>query len=257
MTEQVWGIAMVRDEADIIEFTIRHMLSQVHHVLVADNVSTDGTYEKLVGLTSETDRLDVVVDDEPGYYQSQKMSNLARLAAQNGADWVVPFDADEFWYPTEGLSIIDILDDLNYVQVPCRLVEHVPTPRDRPLSPWRWKGFRGQQKVAIRPALPALIHQGNHAASYPKPIIGPADILYARHFPYRSAKQFVSKVRNGCAAYAAAPELPKGMGSHWRNWGELLEREGVPGLQKLFREQILVQAPSQVPKLIRDDLGRM
>lgn len=253
--ELVFGIAVVKDEIDVIEYTVRHMLDEVHNVIVADNLSTDGTWEKLLDISVEDPRLKVIRDYEVGYYQSHKMSKLAERAAHSGATWVIPFDADEFWFAIEpGCTLTDALDELNYSIVPCRLVEHVPTPHDRPLSPWRRKGLRGQPKVAVRPSLPVFIHQGNHSASYPKPHQAPADILYARHFPYRSAKQFVSKIRNGYAAYQAAPDLPKQMGVHWRHYGEVLEEKGVQGLYRIFREQILIKAPAQNHGLQRDNL---
>lgn len=41
----IWGITMVKNEADIIEQTIRYLLNQgVEYILVADNGFTDGTY---------------------------------------------------------------------------------------------------------------------------------------------------------------------------------------------------------------------
>ena len=44
------AVTMVRDEADIIETTVRHMLTQVDVVIVADNRSVDGTREILDSL---------------------------------------------------------------------------------------------------------------------------------------------------------------------------------------------------------------
>lgn len=43
---------MVKNEADIVEQTIRHLLDQgVDHILAADNGSSDGTYEILLELS--------------------------------------------------------------------------------------------------------------------------------------------------------------------------------------------------------------
>src|SRR5678815_6052118 len=39
----VCAVSMVKDEADIIGYTVGNMLQQVDHVVVADNGSTDGT----------------------------------------------------------------------------------------------------------------------------------------------------------------------------------------------------------------------
>jgi glycosyltransferase involved in cell wall biosynthesis len=85
----VWGVSMVKDEADIVRWTVATIVEQVDHVLVADNGSTDGTRQLVESVGAE-----VVDDPEPAYYQSDKMSHLARVAASRGADWIVPFDAD-------------------------------------------------------------------------------------------------------------------------------------------------------------------
>src|ERR671915_471580 len=59
----VWAVAVVRDEADIIEATVTRMLRQVDHVLVADNQSVDGTDE--VWAAPDGRRLGDVLDGLP------------------------------------------------------------------------------------------------------------------------------------------------------------------------------------------------
>lgn len=64
---------MVKHEADIIEQTIRHLLDQgVEQILVADNGSTDGTYEQLLQELSKTLPVYAIQDREVAYYQSEK-----------------------------------------------------------------------------------------------------------------------------------------------------------------------------------------
>lgn len=93
----VVAITMVRDEEDIIDWTLQHLLEQgIDHIIVADNLSVDKTPWKLAALAS-TGRVTVIQDEEPGYYQDEKMTRLAHMAANDfGAEWVVPFDADEY-----------------------------------------------------------------------------------------------------------------------------------------------------------------
>ena len=80
-------------------------------------------------------------------------------------------------------------------------------------------------KVACRTRSDLVIHQGSHGATYNG---GPTSLpgLIVRHYPYRSAAQFVSKVRNGAAAYAST-DLPVTEGQHWRQYGQLLEAHGA------------------------------
>jgi glycosyltransferase involved in cell wall biosynthesis len=133
----VAAIAMVRDEADIVGSTVAHMLTQVDHVIVADNGSVDGTRDILASLDVE-----LVDDPERGYYQSRKMTALAAQARAAGHDWVVPFDADEVWYSPFG-RIADVLDGIGvqWLAAPASLYDHVPagwspgrSPRWRPAS---------------------------------------------------------------------------------------------------------------------------
>lgn len=242
----VWAITMVRDEADVIEETLGRMLPRVDRVLVADNGSTDGTREIL-------DRLDVdVVDDqERGYYQSRKMTALAEIAREQGAEWIVPFDADEVWL-AHAWSITATLADLPAAArvVQARVFDHMATgadPDDSPVASMGWR--RNQQlplpKVACR-ALPGLvIHQGNHGASYPDvphPLAA-TGLLEVRHFPYRSVEQFLRKVRNGAAAYAAT-DLPDDHGAHWRSWGHILDQHGEDAVAEIFRTWYFREDPT-------------
>jgi hypothetical protein len=90
MATETWAVTMVRDEADIIEGTIRHMADEVDGVIVADNLSVDGTSKILAELAAELGII-VVADIEPAYHQAVKMTALATMASRyHGATWGGP-----------------------------------------------------------------------------------------------------------------------------------------------------------------------
>lgn len=242
----VFAVTMVKDEADVIAGTLTHMADEVDALLVADNCSTDGTREILAEL-EDTLPLTVVDDPEVGYHQSPKMSSLASQAAGMGATWIVPFDADELWY-TRDDRIRVLLESTEGNVVQAHLFNHFPTAVD-PDDPdpyrsiiWRQPDPAVLTKVAFRWEPGAVIHQGNHGVDLPGHVES-TNGLEIRHFPYRSAEQFVRKARNGAAAYAAT-DLPITEGAHWRAYGELLTRYGPDALEDVFREHFWFLSPT-------------
>lgn len=250
-TERVFGISLVRDEADIIEETMRNMVAQVDAVIVADNGSIDGTREILASF--EGPDFTVLNDSDPAHYQSRKMSKLAAMAAERGASWVVPFDADEIWRSPDG-RVGDVLTEIEGRLTSAELYNHVATAEDENSTPvarmgWRTRDPLGLPKVACRPVIPVTIHEGNHGASWTEGL--EPSRLEVRHFPYRSPEQFLRKVSNGSAALAAT-DLPEGVGQHWRQYGELLARRGPGAVEDWFREHFFTTAPANAPDLIFD-----
>lgn len=240
----VVGVAMVRDEADIIVGTVANMLTQVDHVIVADNLSTDDTRPLLERLQASNPRLTVIDDPDPGYRQSAKMTRLAHTAAHvHGADWVVPFDADEWWWSPYG-RVADMLEsvDPKFLTVTAQLFDHVATGTDMDVADplvrlgWRRPTPTAMPKVAVRYMPSVEILQGNHDAFYSgRPAPSRGGLLAVHHYPYRSLEQFVRKVRNGAAAYAAAPDVRPDFGAHWRQWGHLLDQDGPDALERIYR----------------------
>ena len=199
------------------------MLTQVDHVIVADNMSTDGTRDILDSLPVE-----VVEDNDPAYYQSAKMTHLARLAYLRGADWVVPFDADELWVSgCKDTTVKQTLEQAegDYGIVTADLYDHVATAVDPVCGdivdrlPWRRRHHLPLPKVAVRAHPAMVIEQGNHWARLPiPPRYTQTAQLVCHHYPYRTPEQVIRKVRNGAAAYAATTGLPAEVGAHWRGW---------------------------------------
>ena len=263
----VYAIAMVLDESDIIAETVGHMCKQVDKVIVADNGSTDGTREILSGLP-----VTVIDDPEVGYYQSRKMSRLAELCREAGAEWVVPFDSDEIHMSSQG-TIRDVLgtlpDDVLVSEAP--LLDHVATGKDEGGTTLKRMTYRRAapaplRKIAVRAVEGVTIHQGNHSAEFPG-VASPktvTNLIQVRHFPYRSVEQFVSKVRNGAAAYAAS-DLPETAGAHWRQYGRILDERGDEGIAEIFHTWFYRENPDieavigseQQPPLVHDPCPRL
>src|SRR5256714_6986747 len=94
---------MIRDAADVIEANLRYHHAQgVDLFVVADNGSTDATAEILeryeeAGLVSLKQMPGLLTD-----VWATARTEIARLAFELGADWVIHNDDDEFWWPLTG-----------------------------------------------------------------------------------------------------------------------------------------------------------
>jgi glycosyltransferase involved in cell wall biosynthesis len=215
------AVALIKDEIDVVEATVGAMCAQVDLVYVADNGSTDGTRELL-------ESLPVVLtnDRDPAHYQSRKVSALVDRARQDGAEWVVPFDADEIWLGKHS-RLADTLAELptGCMVAEAALFNHVAIDGEV-MSPWRNTQPLPLRKVALRAAEDVVVHEGNHGATFPGvpvPLVATGQ-LEVRHFPYRSAEQFVRKARNGARAIGAT-DLPEDVGKHWRDYGRLSDSQ--------------------------------
>lgn len=238
---RVVAVSMVKDEADVIEHTIRNLFRQgVDKVLVNDNMSSDATPEILAALASEFN-LEVFQDTEVGYYQSDKMTALARKAFdEHGATIVVPFDADEYWTGINQ-SLAESLKNspFDITSIPLYNYFGVDGDSDDP-NPFlrithRDKKAAPLYKVAVRDVKKLVIHQGNHSAEGAGARKGKIETALIGHFPWRSYEQFERKVVNGAAAYRAT-NLPEEQGIHWRGYGDAYDRGGREALEGIYEQ---------------------
>lgn len=235
------AILMAKDEEDIAYHTILHLAEEgVNTIIVADNMSTDRTVKEIKKVQSllKGSPCEVILleDKEIGYYQSRKMTDLAKIAHElYGADWIIPCDFDELWYAGDTISnfLNSLPEHINVVHAD--LYNHFGTGVDpNGLIPFQNMGWRLPEKgalpkVAFRWHKNAVIGQGNHSVSLPhaRAVKG----LEIRHFPYRSWEHFKRKAINGAAAYNAS-NLPENMGAHWRQYAKQIELHGDEVVRK-------------------------
>lgn len=253
-------LLLVRDEIDIVEDNLKFHLDQgVDEVLVTDNGSIDGTRDLLSDLARS---YPITVFDEPGRDHSQWrwMTQLAGVArADHGADWLLPNDADEFWWAggqslkaalTEELS--RLAPDVNMLR--CRRFNMVYGHDDVSADPWhrrlRYRRavplprkalanpitdprsdphfyFDLPGKVLLRAAGLSEIAEGNHGATFETGAVAADSQISIYHYPVRSRAQFITKSCNGGRSYARNTELGKNIGWHQRRWYAMYENGGA------------------------------
>ena len=181
------AISTMLDEAHIAGSTVSHLYNQgVDEVYIALGPCTDETREVLAPFP-----VTIIDDPEPVHYQPRLITELAHLAGGQGADWVIPFDADEYWFADMG-SIADRLsglsDAIGVVQAP-QLHYHTRTHRNPEPNPL--------PKVAFRYHSDVLVANGNHSVSGV-----PGGTFYGlflvRELQYSSFEHFVKKVQDRC-----------------------------------------------------------
>jgi len=221
---------LARDADDLIGSNLEfHLRAGVDRFIVMDNLSTDGTREIL----REYERQGLVTyihQPEDTFSQARWVTGMARRAYDDGADWVINNDADEFWYPTGG-DLKDVLSEVSpaYDAVGIERSHFVPrrlaagdffaealTVRFRALFDPNGKPWPG--KVCHRAHPDIEVGYGNHSAS-----IGGRELptthaaIEILHFPIRSYEKFERTVVNGGMANARNPDRPV------KRWQELYE----------------------------------
>lgn len=197
---------LVRDEADIVRENLDfHFAQGVDFAIVMDNRSTDGTAEILREYEA---RGEIRVIDQPGVYDQEPWVNeMVEIAMrEEGADWVLPNDADEFWLPRSG-TLKEMLASLpaEVGAVVAQRYNFVP-PSDGE-GPW-WERMTRRERVSLnaagRPLPPKIVHRahpglrirkGNHRRMAPR--VGKTlrtDEIDVLHFQMRSYAQFERRV---------------------------------------------------------------
>jgi hypothetical protein len=202
-----------RDEADIVDAQIAfHLNAGVDFVVATDHRSMDGTTDILEDYARQG-HLHLIREDSEEMHEGEWATRMSRLAANEfGADWVIPSDADEFWWPRGG-SLKDVLGSIpeRYGIVRALLRQFVPRPDDGAFFAERMTArvstsapindptslFRPNLKSIHRGDPNATLSGGAHTL-HDTPFVPmrgwyPIEFL---HFPIRSYEQCERKYRN-------------------------------------------------------------
>jgi hypothetical protein len=69
------------------------------------------------------------------------------------------------------------------------------------------------------------------------------DLLYIKHYQYRSFDQYKNKLRNGKKVYDAT-DLSYGHGTHWRIGGEMSDDELLNNWNNFVNQPDLIYSPT-------------
>ena len=233
---RLFGVTMVRNEADVVEAFVRHNLGVLDGLALVDHGSIDGTADILAKLQAEGLPLRVTPDPEPAYRQSATMTALARHAlARDAADFVFALDADEFLKVPSRSTLESALAEVPPgTHAVMRWLTYVPDAFEGApgaFGPghlwWRVKNDRNPlhkvivgRKFLERPG--ESIAMGNHlvlsaADAAPRPHARlRQDVASLGHCPVRSRDQFVGKIVVGYLAHLLSRPTDRLLARHWR-----------------------------------------
>lgn len=202
------AVCTAYNECDIIGWTIENLLAWgVDRIFIAHGPSTDGTLAVLESFPEVV----VVPDESPVHLQPERTLELSQRAEGAGAEWVIPFDADEFVY-TAGPSIPEALAaipaGINKIRI--ERWQHLTT-EDRYLESERLP------KVAWRTGLPIVTTPGNHDVFIDGDCA--TDVLEIRELQFRSFAHMARKCHE--RVDRIDPTLPATAGAHQRQLAAL------------------------------------
>jgi hypothetical protein len=233
---RIVSISTVRNEADIVEAWVRYHEAVVDEMVIDCHRPVDNTREILEALAKEGLPLTIRERTTPAHMQGAVLTERMHEAAEAGADWILPLDADEFLVSRTGMPMRDEIAKLPPESVALLpTIPYAPTAHDpvdanvlvrithravdvssRLESPWRKVLVPGGLVRGRRVRLPhgsqALLDvSGDHVRSIR------VDSLALAHFPYRSSEQVRVKVVAGWISSAANPDRGAHGSFHWES----------------------------------------
>jgi hypothetical protein len=243
------GVAMVRDEADIIEPFVRTNLALLDVLYVMIHRSSDGTREILQALYREGLQIRLMEIQEEAYRQEHHTNFAVRVALrEERADFAFPIDADEFVRARDRASLEAALAALP-AGTPGVMpwINYAPTAQDRaspnPLARLerrvRMSPIRALEleycKVVVGPWFNDLpdgrILEGAHVV-FDGPRQIPVQVLEGVtmcHYPVRSGEHLAQKAVLGWLAHLlrGVDIESSNVAGHWRRIFQGLKERGT------------------------------
>jgi len=210
--------ARVKNEDDIIESFCRYNLTYCDCMLIMDDGSDDNTIEIIQSLINEGLPIKLIQLQDRAIYDIEKFNvNMVNIALNEyGADLIIPLDADEFLYHTDGINPRETLEalkeDIEY-QIPWRTYVYEKEPDIKlGFMPNNFTFYRNPELEKVQGHAGttfiskclankkfARLCGGSHWLNYPEDNIGSVKIenpekLVCAHFPVRRKMQIIKKV---------------------------------------------------------------
>ena len=222
---------LARNEEDILEANLAyHFAAGVDLMIATDHRSTDRTSE-ILDRYAQAGLVKVIREDAEQMREAEWVTRMARIAAAEGADWVINSAADEFWWPRGG-TLKEVLAAVPepYGALRAFIRNFVSRPEDD-RSFFERMTFRLSPEAPIndptgmaRP-LPKVLHRasaqvevarGSHTLMAGGLVVlpgwSPIEVL---HFAFRNAGQLAPKVQAHLEAFFE-PGSQVGLGKHAR-----------------------------------------
>ncbi len=219
-------ICWARNECDILEAFVRHH-AQFSDVIVVLHRCRDNSAEILQSLKNEGVPVTYSTDERLAHEQSDVLTNLMQHAFRDGADWVLPLDADEFLIGDIQSALQNTGEDAQVLRAAWK--GYVPVPENnqseknilRRITHRRAHEHPQWYKMLIPLAVSGKIERlccGNHQVleRTGREIVATDSPLTIAHFPVRSPKQMARKIFGGWLAYCATADQTAGGCFQWK-----------------------------------------
>ncbi|MBF2096901.1 MAG: glycosyltransferase family 2 protein [Gloeomargaritaceae cyanobacterium C42_A2020_066] len=225
------GIAVVKNEADIIEPFVRYNLQFLDALIIMDNNSSDSTRIILKKLSNEGLPIVILTDKRIGHLQEERMNFMIHAIREwIEPEIIIPLDADEFLITPDQARLSDLLQSLDKEVVPqVSWRSYIFTENDDLSEPDPLRRIRHRRATEPYSTCKCILR--NHHLQFPNLRLNfgshrvnlgteyiPEHLLLKdcalAHYPLRSVEQTTSKILTNWLSTSLRPNLQEGQGYH-------------------------------------------